>query len=550
MKEFTLTVRDILVRQSFKDATVIAGKSGLDRQVKWSHILEVKDFGSLINGGEMILTTGIGLQQDIPTQLMFISQLIEREVACLCIEIGDFFQSFPPEVIQLANLYNFPIITFDKTVKFVDITQDLHTHIINQHHEMLSKLDTMSRELGALSLMPNGILKILQELHQLFGKGIVFISDEAKTYYYPSNVKNLETSIRTYMEITPHDQIEQKQLSVDGKNLALMPVTGLGQTLGYLCLEATEKQTDEFTFLMLDRAALAIAQITLRNRTIEERKQNNEDEFIRNLLNGRSVEQDDIQTYLPSMSRNMHYRVFVIQVDHPESHLDEASWEEIKLQRSMMIRTLLKRNGFFPAVSSNKNSVAVIASFIAADHLKNEQDRFVNVIQQIQNTNEHTYLKGSSCSFGLSMVYKNITDVQKGYEEALKVIQMRNTGIIDTVFYENLGVYRLLLLVDDKNYLQAYVQDYLAELLAYDEKMESNLFETLRFYLKCGGAKKETADRLFIVRQTLYHRLEKIESLLGSDFMEPSKRLTLEVAIMAYQLLYPNKKENKKSLSG
>ena len=41
-------------------------EKGLDRQVKWSHVLEVKDFGSLINGGEMILTTGVGLQVRSP----------------------------------------------------------------------------------------------------------------------------------------------------------------------------------------------------------------------------------------------------------------------------------------------------------------------------------------------------------------------------------------------------------------------------------------------------------------------------------------------------
>ena len=132
---------------------------------------------------------------------------------------------------------------------------------------------------------------------------------------------------------------------------------------------------------MLDRAAMSIAQISLRNRTIEERKQNNEDKFIRNLLNGRDVNQDDIHTYLPTTSRNMHYRVFVIQVrKHPRSLLDEEEWEEIKLQRAMMVRTLFKRNGFFPAVSSTKSGVAIIASFIAEDQLKQKHDRFLQAI--------------------------------------------------------------------------------------------------------------------------------------------------------------------------
>ena len=46
---------------------------------------------------------------------------------------------------------HFPIMVFEKAVKFVDISQDLHTVIINQHHEMLSKLDTLSRKFNELS---------------------------------------------------------------------------------------------------------------------------------------------------------------------------------------------------------------------------------------------------------------------------------------------------------------------------------------------------------------------------------------------------------------
>ena len=47
MNELKLTVQDVLARDLFKQAKVVAGKKGLDRQVKWSHVLEVKEFDSL-----------------------------------------------------------------------------------------------------------------------------------------------------------------------------------------------------------------------------------------------------------------------------------------------------------------------------------------------------------------------------------------------------------------------------------------------------------------------------------------------------------------------
>jgi PucR family transcriptional regulator, purine catabolism regulatory protein len=55
--------------------------------------------------------------------------------------------------------------------------------------------------------------------------------------------------------------------------------------------------------------------------------------------------------------------------------------------------------------------------------------------------------------------------------------------------------------------------------------------ETLKVYLHTNGQKKDPAERLFIVRQTLYHRSEKIKQLLGPDFMQTEKRLALELML-------------------
>ncbi|MBE3102717.1 MAG: PucR family transcriptional regulator [Bacilli bacterium] len=537
MTEFVLTVKDVLNRKTFNSAKIIAGSKGLTRQVKWSHILEIKDFSFLINGGELILTTGIGLQLDLPTQLKYVESLIQKDAAGICIEIGTYFKEIPPELIILADKHDFPIIIFEKIVKFVDITQDLHTLIINQDHQMLSQLDTLSRKFISLSLTPNGILKILQELHLYFQQDVLFITDDAKSYYYPSEIRNLETPIREYIEKYRFDNNEQKTFTLEANTFALMPVKGLGQTWGHLCLQVKMPLPNEIFFLILDRAALAITQILLRNKTIEERKQNMENQFVRNLMLGRDYEQDDIQTFFPSSSHHMSFRVFTIQMDFTEVSMPEDDWEEVKLQRSMLVRSLFKRNGFFPAVSAGKMDISVIASFIATDHLKKELDRFSQIIQTIGEMKENGLIDGDRCTFGVSSVYKDLVGVKDGYKEAQEAIKMQYSGITKTYFYEDLGIHRLLLLLNNSGCLENYINGYLIVVLDYDQKMESSLFTTLCVYLECNGVKNEAADRLFIVRQTLYNRLEKLETLLGKDFMESSNRLALEVAIKAYQLV-------------
>ncbi|MNI93698.1 Purine catabolism regulatory protein [compost metagenome] len=78
-------------------------------------------------------------------------------------------------------------------------------------------------------------------------------------------------------------------------------------------------------------------------------------------------------------------------------------------------------------------------------------------------------------------------------------------------------------------------------LLDYDQAKGSDLLTTLKIYLDHDGSKQIAASKLFIVRQSLYYRLEKIKELLGEDYMLPENRISIQVALRAYQLLHPDK---------
>lgn len=535
ISEFELTVKDILKRDIFHNAKVVAGNNGLNKRIKWTHILETNDFDSLINGGELILTTGAGLQLDSPTELTYVKHLIKRQTVGICVEMGTHVNHISNEIIQLANKHHFPIIIFDKIVKFVDITQDLHSLIINQHHQMLSQLNELSTKFNELSLLPNGILKILQELHTRFKKSALFITDDVRSYYYPPEVKYIEKQIRSYFSDPDIHHTKESEISLHEGNFALVPVKGLGQIWGYLCLQVEDNILNQFLFSVMDRAALAIAQIMLRNRTIEERKQNIEDKLVRNLLQGKEYDSEELQSILPFSVKNLYYRLIVIQSNHSEINPEE-DWNEIKLQQSVMFRSLFKHHGYFPAVSIGKSDTAIISFFRANDSLITDTANFSQIVQSITEIHEQNMFDGSKCIFGISKTNKNIGDLTTSYQEAKKVLFLQESNISSSIFYEHIGVYRLLLLQHNVGQLDSYIHDYLGPLLNYDLEMKSELFKTLEVYLDCQGSKKEAAEQLFIVRQTLYHRLRKMEELLGKEFMEPNNRLALETAIKAYYL--------------
>ena len=541
VKNIELTVRDILERESFRKAQLAAGASGLSRKIRWSHILEVREFESLINGGELILTTGISMALDLETQLAYIRKLNELGASALCIELSDPSRQIAPDVLELADKLGFPIIVFKEVIRFVDITHDLHTALINRHHKMISELDRLSGRFIELSLTSNGILKILQELHSYFRREAIFITDRPAPYFYPSEAKESEALLRARLDADGGLEDTGRYVEIAARRYASVPVRGPGQIWGRLFLGMDEPLREDFYFLILDRASLAISQVLLRNRTVEERKQNLEDKVVRNLITDRHVDPDTIRSVLPAHSRNMYYRAFSIRLEPNAPFPSQDLLEEELVHRALFIRSLFQRHGFFPAITSGENEMTVIAFFISEEQQSRSDDRFRPLIRDFRNMPPQF----ENSRFGISKTYQDLSDIRRAYRETEDVIQLQKEGIAESVFYEGLGIHRLLLLLKRSGELETYVDDYLGTLIEHDARHECRLFETLVVYLECGGAKKEAAERLFIVRQTLYHRLGKLEGLLGPDFMEPANRLALEVAVQAYRMLERNEPEEQ-----
>src|SRR5699024_9707319 len=205
-----------------------------------------KDFDTLLNGGELILTTGTEL--DLDSSLDTYERLVNKDVAGICIEIGPYFTKLPERIKRFVDEHDFPVIAFEEVVKFVDITQNLHTYIINQHYQMLNQLSNLTKEFTELSLSPNGMLKILQTLSKHFQTYALFVSDEAKSYYYPPEGKSFNELIASCVK---HHNIEnsfEKIITIENERFALTSVNVLGQVWGYLCLQVIEESSNEFLF--------------------------------------------------------------------------------------------------------------------------------------------------------------------------------------------------------------------------------------------------------------------------------------------------------------
>lgn len=105
----------------------------------------------------------------------------------------------------------------------------------------------------------------------------------------------------------------------------------------------------------------------------------------------------------------------------------------------------------------------------------------------------------------------------------------------DRAWYDasELELERLLWTIRGQNGLDQFVRRNLGPLLAHDRQHKLALLGTLQALCANGGHKAQAARALHLHRQALYHRISRIEALLGADLADPARLTTLQVALRA-----------------
>lgn len=79
-----------------------AGEDGLGHHVTWVHVLESTQMIDYLAGDELILVTGIALQED-GALLKHVKSLYEHRAAGIALDIGHFFMEPPEDVVLFAK---------------------------------------------------------------------------------------------------------------------------------------------------------------------------------------------------------------------------------------------------------------------------------------------------------------------------------------------------------------------------------------------------------------------------------------------------------------
>lgn len=109
--------------------------------------------------------------------------------------------------------------------------------------------------------------------------------------------------------------------------------------------------------------------------------------------------------------------------------------------------------------------------------------------------------------------------------------------------YSELGVLKLLAAIPDPSLLDGFVKETLGSLVDSHRKHPTMLIETLEALLQENGNTIRAAEQLSIHRNTLNHRLRRIETQSGQSLADPHFRLNASVALLAWRMADAQRQE-------
>ncbi|HEX6955310.1 MAG TPA: PucR family transcriptional regulator ligand-binding domain-containing protein [Agromyces sp.] len=152
---------------------VLVGDDALDARVRWVHVSDSAGVARLLNGGELLLSTGSGWPAEPDELRAFIAGLVEVGIAGLVLELGAHYRYVPAVVVQAAAGHGLALAALHREVKFVALTEAVHRRIISEQTTALHARDEVRERFTALALRGAPADYVVQQLAQTLGAPVV-----------------------------------------------------------------------------------------------------------------------------------------------------------------------------------------------------------------------------------------------------------------------------------------------------------------------------------------------------------------------------------------
>ncbi|MET8946779.1 PucR family transcriptional regulator ligand-binding domain-containing protein [Streptomyces sp. NPDC004542] len=505
---------------------VVAGEGRLSRPVRWVHVTELLDPASFLEGGELVLTTGMPQPGDPARLRDYVDQLADVQAAGLVIELGRRYQQAPAELVTACRERDLPLIVLARGVRFIEVTQTVHALILDAQGELLRRSQQVHDIFTALTLRRARPGELVKAAAELTGQPVVLenLVHHAVEYHtaglpvgqvldaWPRRSRATPTPDRTGLS-GPEDWM-------------VAPVVQEGRRWGRLVMlpaPAGGPAGPEHG-MILERAAVALTLARLTGQDRWDRQAHRS--VLVDLMEWRVTSRTEARIRTEALGLpTVGHRLIGLVVDDgclpagAGDGLDDRLAEEL---RNSGVRALVGR------LSPHRLGVLLALALASA---------WQPVVERLSDM--ATEVLGARPVVAVGPGETDIGQVARSFREAEQVADAIGPATPSRPFHvpSDIGLPELMYALREDVRVQKYVERQLGRLVQHDDRHDSDLLATLRGYLAAGGNKSIAARQVGLSRQALYQRLHTIERLLGSDLESGAQCTQLHVAITALDAL-------------
>lgn len=523
-----MTVAEALQLESLKSALVVAGETGLQREVLWAHVIDMPDPAPWVRSGQLLLTTGFSWPREEREVRSLIRLLTERGLAAMCLAVPGYMQHFPSAAISEANKLGLPLLEIPFEIPFAQITEELHRTILAEQYKIIERSEHVHRALTRAAAESTNLSDLARSLGELIGRSVTFEDPEGKllAYYTTGGDDDAMRKQTSADERSPSSTMEklrstgvwQEILTASGAvRVAAMPEIGLSarvvspirlglELVGLVWVIEGEAKLSELDSRAAEHAALVAALHIAHQRElagIESRL--GYASFLSLLEAGEDDPQAVERARLLGFEPEGLHRVAIAVIPEPLPLTREGFLRRERVAN--ILRSRLRAAGTKPLLTASLNHVA----FLVPDGVD------VNALWRSLNDESIVVVLGRP--------HRGTSGARQSYREAQSLLSYRDAAKVR--HFEHALVPRVLM--GDAGAHEAFIEHLFGPLRT--QKAGDVLEKVLLTLAKHGFSLTKTADALRIHPNTLRYRMARALEILHIDLDDPETRFQLQLAV-------------------
>ena len=541
--EATVTLSDVIKLTLPFNSTVIGHADQRSRAINWAVILtewaQVRDQVQL---GDLLI---------VPANLQAMTTEAElREnlhlLGAMNIAGIIFFRPISEATAKVAKNLDMPLVQVPADTSLRDIQRTISALLLDRQTQVTERGMQLYRQLSEMSREDQGLNAMTDLMCKMTGK-VVIVQDKrleiqamsvpadnsldiGKLTEFVTNREFLPAVLQNRKAAAKSRQSHwQHLLPIENVARLLTPIVSGDRARGYLSVIGAADSLDMLDKLTTEHGAAACALEMAKAKAVSEAKKELRGDFLEGVLAGKlpRAEIERLKSRLDHDTEQPHAVLALAwQGERVPSvrHLETAvNWILSSHNRPALVHIY------------GGTTVCIFQTLRSTDTDMSTTKEFERRLRE-HLAAEPEY-KESRLISGLAGPTHTLTEWPEMYQHAVQAMKLaQRLRLNNLVEYDSLGVYQLLTQLDDIPAVHQFGQQVIGPLIEYDRKHRSSLVETIAAYFGHHGNISQTAESLFIHRNTLLYRLERIQELTKHDLEQADTRLSLHLALKLWQL--------------